>query len=103
MAYFKNRNQVTYLPRVWVASNGTRISWRSDTTLFSAFVSTVQAHARQNNLTEPTLEEIEARMCEQSARGDCTDDSQFHQPPTQRRAANGTGRSGGCKSCRGGR
>jgi len=97
MARFRNRNSVTYMPRVWVAPNGTRISWRSDTTLFSTFVSTVQAHARQNGLPEPTLEEIEAKMCEQSSRGDCTDDAAFHQPPTQRRVA--SGRSGGCKSC----
>jgi len=97
MKRFINKNSVSVTSRVWKSPTGTRIPWRGDTTPFTTFVAQVQAYCRQNNLPEPSADELENLMCEQSPSRDCTSDPNYHVPEQVRVTQDQ--RSGGCSAC----
>jgi len=94
MKRFKNINSLPVAPAVWRDPvNGHKIEFRSGTTPFLTFLSTVWAYCDANGRERPTQEAVENEICTQYPSWACVGEG-YHRP-----AAHTTQRSGGCRAC----
>lgn len=72
MLRFKNVNNISGSPKVWVVpDNGRRIEWRSDRVPYATFYATVADYHTANGFAVPTSEVVEDAMCKQMPRWAC--------------------------------
>lgn len=87
-------NRAPSTPKSWsVPAEGKniRVSWDSSRTPWNTFYSQVKRVHSDNNLPEPTMEEVENHICQQLPSGWCAGSQTYRAPAPKT--------SGGCKAC----
>lgn len=95
---FKNKDSLPSTPKSWIVKEtGYKIPYDSVRSTWEVFIARVMAYYDANNLTKPSIPEIEDHICKQISSWACTslENYQARQP----RAARTTENYSGCKSC----
>lgn len=102
MLRFKNANHLPATPKHWKhQQTGHRIEWDSTRILFSDFLNQIMSYCEANGVAKPTAAEVEDSMCRQMSSWACTDDPNYHLPPSQKLNHTPPPRTGGCGACGG--